>query len=96
MKRFILNVLGGRRKLREAEQRIRDALVELADYLTDRDDYDIPYEVIRALCPAVTDEVREDGFHGLLLETVRRGPDRSAPLSLEAEADLHKLTGDVA
>jgi hypothetical protein len=81
-------------KLRDAEERIRAAIVALADYLTDREDYDIPHAVLRALCPAyVQPGVREGMFEDLLREVVRRGPDRSRPLEHEGEIDLDYMTG---
>lgn len=76
-----------------AEQRIRDSLVALADYLTDRDDYDIPENVLRALCPDVTEDRRNSCFRALLLATSVRGPDRSRPLPFDAEVDLDYMTG---
>jgi hypothetical protein len=78
---------------RNPEQRIRDGLIALADYLTDRDDYDIPDDVLRALCPDVDDETRGMYFHALLLATAERGPDRSRPLPHAAEIELDYLTG---
>ena len=80
-------------RLRDAEQRIRDGLVALADYLTDRSDYDIPHEVIRALCPAdVRPGIREGMFEDLLREVVRRRPDKT-DLSHEGQVDLDYMTG---
>jgi hypothetical protein len=84
-----------REKLRAAEQRIRDMYVALADYLTDRDGYDIPHEVLRAGCPDVPDDLRESSFRALLLATSVRGPDRSRPLPFDAETDLDYLTGAI-
>ena len=87
-------LIGDREKLRDAEQRIRDIYVALADYLTDRDDYDIPYAVLRAGCPtSVPEAVQDSCFTGLLQGVVRRGPDRSRPLPHEAEVDLDYMTG---
>jgi hypothetical protein len=80
-------------KLLAAEQRIRDGIVALADWLTDRDDYDIPHEVIRALCPTdVPDATREGCFGALLHVVVRRGADRT-DLPHEGQVDLDYMTG---
>jgi hypothetical protein len=82
-----------REKLRDAEQRIRDGIVALADYLTDRDDYDIPHEVIRVLCPADVDAlVRESCFDALLHVVIRRRPD-CTDLPHEGQVDLDYMTG---
>jgi hypothetical protein len=85
--------INDREKLRDAEQRIRDGLVALADYLTDRDDYDIPENVLRTLCPDVPDDQRASCFRALLLATSTRGADRSRPLPFDAEVDLDYMTG---
>jgi hypothetical protein len=88
-----MTAITDREKLRDAEQRIRAALVALADYLTDRDDYDIPHEVLRALCPAyVQPGVREGMFEDLLREVVRRRPDKT-DLSFDGQVDLDYMTG---
>lgn len=82
-----------REKLRDAEQRIRDGLTALADWLTDRDDYDIPVQVIAALCPPdVPAQTRESCFQALLLACSVRGPDRT-DLPYDAHVDLDYLTG---
>lgn len=86
-------MIGDREKLRHAEQRIRDMYVALADYLTDRDDYDLPHEVLRAGSPDVPDDERESAFRALLLAVSARGADRTRPLPFEAEVDLDYLTG---
>lgn len=79
---------------RSPEQRIRDGLVALADYLTDRDDYDLPVRVIEALCgDGVDEKTREVFFRSLLLMTSERGADRTRPLPCDAETDLDYLTG---
>ena len=87
-------LIGDREKLRDAEQRIRDGLVALADALTSReDDYEIPWAAVRALCPPdVPAERIETSFEDLLREVVRRGPDRT-DLSFEGQVDLDYLTG---
>jgi hypothetical protein len=88
------SLIGDHEKLRDAEERIRAAIVALADYLTDRDVDDIPWSVIEALCPAgVRPALREGMFEDLLREVARRGPDRSRPLEHEAEVDLDYMTG---
>lgn len=38
---------------RTADERIRDAIVGLAEDLTDQDDYEIPLRALAALCPTV-------------------------------------------
>jgi hypothetical protein len=82
-----------REKLRDAEQRIRDALVALADWLTDRDGYDIPVAVIRELCPDDVPGARQDScFEDLLRVVVKRGPDRT-DLPFEGQEDLDYMTG---
>jgi hypothetical protein len=86
-------MIGDAEKLRDAEQRIRDSIVALADWLTDRDDYDIPENALRALCPAdVPDRVRERCFQSLLLAVSRRGADRT-DLPFEGQVDLDYMTG---
>lgn len=77
-----------------AEQRIRDGLVALADFLTDRDDYDIPEQVIAALCPGVDERTTRSCFRSLLLFTARRGEDRTRPLPGSVEVDLDYMTGE--
>ena len=82
-----------RERLLAAEQRIRDGLVALADYLTDRDDYDIPHGVIEALCPGdVKPGLREACFDSLLHVVARRLPDRT-DLPFEGQVDLDYMTG---
>ena len=76
-----------------AEQRIRAGIVALADFLTDRDDYDLPTGVLAALCPDVTDGERERYFQALLLAVAERGQDLTRPLPFDAEVDLDYLTG---
>lgn len=81
-------------KLRDAEERIRAAIVALADDLTDHDEYEIPWTAIRTLCPPDVPMRRIEGcFRDLLREVVRRGPDRSRPLEHEGEIDLDYMTG---
>jgi hypothetical protein len=88
------SLIGDREKLRDAEERIRATIVALADYLTDREDYDVPHAVIEALCPAdVGPGLREACFEGVLRGVVRRRPDLSRPLPHEAEIDLNYMTG---
>ena len=87
-------LIGDREKLRDAEQRIRDGLVALADDLTDHDEYEIPWSALRKLCPGdVPFQTIESRFRGLLHAVVQRGPDRSRPLPHEAEVDLDYMTG---
>jgi hypothetical protein len=88
-------LIGDREKLRAIEQMRRDALVALADYLTDRDDdYAIPWSAIRALCPAdVSWQVIKRCFRSLLMAVAVRGADRSRPLPFDAEVDLDYMTG---
>jgi hypothetical protein len=86
-------LIGDREKLADAQQRIRDALVALADWLTDREDYDIPHDVLRALCPAdVPDAVRNGCFESLLHAVAQRGADRT-DLSFDGQVDLDYMTG---
>lgn len=82
-----------REKLRDAEQRIRDGLVAIADDLTDCDDYEIPWRAIRAFCGHdIPAELVESCFTDLLRVVVKRGPDRT-DLPYEGQEDLDYMTG---
>jgi hypothetical protein len=88
------SLVGDREKLRDAEERIRDGLIALADDLTDHDEYEIPWTAIRRLCPPDVPMSRLEGcFRGLLHAVVQRGPDRSRPLPFDAQVDLDYMTG---
>lgn len=77
---------------RTAEQRIRDGIVALADWLTDRDDYDIPEPVLDALCPNdVPDDAVLGGFEDLLRVVVAR-TDRTV-LPAKGQDALDEMTG---
>lgn len=78
--------------VRTAEDRIHDGLIALAHWLTDRDDYDIPVDVIRALCPDnVAEKTQDENFHDLLL-TVCRLIDRT-DVPFEGHVAVDYMTG---
>lgn len=77
---------------RDAEQRIRDGLTAIAHWLTDRDDYDIPVNVIRALCPDNVPEAQQDDHFGDLLHVVCQLFDRT-DLPFDGQVAIDYMTG---
>jgi hypothetical protein len=77
---------------RTAEQRIRDTIVALADWLTDQDGYDVPWEVLVAACPDGTEEKTiRDSFTELLHEVAKRTDRTDLPFAGQVELDY--MTG---
>jgi hypothetical protein len=77
---------------RTPEQRLRDVLEALAHWLTDRDDYDIPVQVIRAACPDWVPETRQDDYFGDLLRVVCQLIDRT-DLPFDGQVAIDYMTG---
>lgn len=79
-------------KLREHEQRIRDALTELARWIVDPARTKFPHAVVVALCPTDVDPViRDDAFADLLRIAEQQGPDHT-DLPWEGQVDLNEMT----
>lgn len=77
---------------RSAEQRIRDGIVAIADWLTDHDEYEVPWEVLFALCPDGIGEKDIDSNFGDLLHIVAARTDRT-DLPFDGQLDLDYMTG---
>lgn len=83
-------LIGDREHLADAEQRIRDGLVALAEFLVGKATAE---QVVAALCPAdVKPEWQKSAFADLLHIIDRRGPDRT-DLPHDGQVDLDYMTG---